>query len=109
MGSTPIGSLAFKRDPSRLTAGCNTVTSSATTPSSTSAATHRSWWSEVMYRYFVLNWNPVDPQAVAPARSLWERLLGRQSGWKLAFDSVGLAAFHADLDAGASDTLLLDQ
>lgn len=61
-----------------------------------------------MYRYFVLNWNPIDPQAVATARSLWERLLGRQSGWKLAFESVGLAAFHADLDAGASETLLLD-
>jgi asparagine synthase (glutamine-hydrolysing) len=62
-----------------------------------------------MYRYFVLHWNPSDSRAVLTARALWERLLGRQSGWKLAFESVGLAALHADLDAGASETFLLDQ
>ena len=62
-----------------------------------------------MYRYFVLNWNPTDPRAVAAARSLSERLLGRQSGWTRAFESVGLAAFHAGLGAGASETVVLDQ
>ncbi len=64
-----------------------------------------------MYRYFVLSWSPRDAQAVAATRSLRERLLGRRSGfiWKLAFESVGLAAFHAELEAGASETFLLDQ
>ena len=62
-----------------------------------------------MYRYFVLNWNPTDPRAVAAARSLSERLLARQSGWLRAFEAVGLAGFHAGLGLGASETRLLDQ
>jgi len=62
-----------------------------------------------MYRYFVLNWNPTDPRAVAAARSLSERLLARQSGWVRAFEAVGLAAFHAGLGLGASETRVLDQ
>jgi asparagine synthase (glutamine-hydrolysing) len=62
-----------------------------------------------MYRYFVLHWNPTDARATATARTLHERLLGRESGWKLAFESLGLAAFHAGVGIGASETLLLDQ
>src|SRR4051812_42991986 len=62
-----------------------------------------------MYRYFVLNWNPTDARAVATARSLSERLLARESGWSRAFESVGLAGFHAGLGLGASETVLLDQ
>jgi asparagine synthase (glutamine-hydrolysing) len=62
-----------------------------------------------MYRYFVLNWNPADARAVAAARSLSERILARQSGWKKVFESLGLAAFDAGLGAGASETLVLDQ
>jgi len=61
-----------------------------------------------MYRYFVLNWNPLDPRAVATARLLSERILGRQSGWIRAFEAVGNAAFHMGLGEGASETLLLD-
>jgi len=62
-----------------------------------------------MYRYFLLIWNPTDPRAAATAGALHERLSGGESGWKLAFESVGLAAFHAGLGTGASETLLLDQ
>jgi asparagine synthase (glutamine-hydrolysing) len=62
-----------------------------------------------MYRYFALNWNPKDPQAVATAQLLSERLLARRSGWIRAFEAVGVAAFHAGLGAGASETRLLDQ
>jgi len=62
-----------------------------------------------MYRYFILNWNPTDPRAVATARSLAERILARQSGWKIAFESVGLAAFDAGSADGASRTFVLDQ
>lgn len=62
-----------------------------------------------MYRYFVLNWNPGDPQAVVAARSLSERLCGRQSVWLQAFEAVGLAGFHAGLGLGASETRVLDQ
>jgi len=61
-----------------------------------------------MYRYFVLNWNPTDAKAVAAARVLSERLLARRSGWIRAFEAVGVAAFHAGLGAGASETFLLD-
>ena len=62
-----------------------------------------------MFRYFVLSWNPLDPRAVAAARSLSERLLGRQAGWVRAFEAVGLAGFHAGLGEGASQTQVLDQ
>src|SRR3569833_2299621 len=62
-----------------------------------------------MYRYFVLSWNPADPRAVATASSLAERLLARQSGWKRAFESLGLAAFAAGSGEGASRTFVLDQ
>ncbi|MEA3178861.1 MAG: hypothetical protein QOI59_2384 [Gammaproteobacteria bacterium] len=61
-----------------------------------------------MYRYFVLNWNPLDVRSAATARLLSERLLARQSGWIRAFEAVGVAAFHAGLGAGASETFLLD-
>jgi asparagine synthase (glutamine-hydrolysing) len=62
-----------------------------------------------MYRYFILSWNPAEPQSVATAHWLSEQLLARQPGWSRAFMAAGVAAFHAGLDAGASETRLLDQ
>ena len=61
-----------------------------------------------MYRYFVLNWNPRDPQAAGYARLLSERLLAGQSGWIRACEALGTVAFHAGLGEGASETRLLD-
>ena len=61
-----------------------------------------------MYRYFTLIWNPMEPAAAANARLLTERLLTRHPGWVRAFEAVGVAAFHAGLGEGASETLLLD-
>jgi asparagine synthase (glutamine-hydrolysing) len=61
-----------------------------------------------MYRYFVLNWNPRDPQAVAGAQLLSQRLAAHSSGWIRVLEAGGVAAFHAGLCSGASETLLLD-
>jgi asparagine synthase (glutamine-hydrolysing) len=61
-----------------------------------------------MYRYFALIWNPGDAAAAANARLLSQRLLSRDPGWVRAFEAVGVAAFHAGLGTGASETFLLD-
>jgi asparagine synthase (glutamine-hydrolysing) len=61
-----------------------------------------------MYRYFVLIWNPRDLQAASIARSLCERMLSLPPRWVRAFQADGIAAFHAGLGEGASETLLLD-
>src|ERR1700716_624926 len=61
-----------------------------------------------MYRYFVLIWNPRDLQAASIARSLCERMLSLPPRWIRAFQADGIAAFHAGLGEGASETLLLD-
>jgi asparagine synthase (glutamine-hydrolysing) len=61
-----------------------------------------------MYRYFVLVWNPRDLTAAASARALSERMVSVASGWVRAFEAVGICSFHAGLDEGASETLLLD-
>lgn len=61
-----------------------------------------------MYRYFALIWNPSDLAAAASAGLLSERILSRNTGWARAFETRGVAAFHAGLGAGASETFLLD-
>jgi asparagine synthase (glutamine-hydrolysing) len=60
-----------------------------------------------MYRYFVLIWNASDLRACATARDVGERLLMSASRWTRAFDAPGVAAFHAGLGEGASETLAL--
>lgn len=60
-----------------------------------------------MYRYFFLIWNPRDLKAAASARSLSERMISIASGWVRAFQAEGIAAFHAGLGEGSSQTILL--
>jgi asparagine synthase (glutamine-hydrolysing) len=60
-----------------------------------------------MYRYFVLVWNPRDPQVTESARVVSERILFAPSGWVRAHEAEGVAAFHSGLGEGASETLLL--
>src|SRR5262245_26554488 len=62
-----------------------------------------------MYRYFVLIWNPRDKPAAANARALCERMVLLPLGWARIFEAEGVCAFHAGLDEGASQTLLLEQ
>jgi asparagine synthase (glutamine-hydrolysing) len=60
-----------------------------------------------MYRYFVLIWNPREPQAAERARVISERILFAPSGWVRAYEAQGVAAFHSGLGEGASETFLL--
>jgi asparagine synthase (glutamine-hydrolysing) len=61
-----------------------------------------------MYRYFILIWNAGDLKSCANARAVADRLFHSSAGWTRAFDAAGVAAFHAGLGEGASETLTLD-
>lgn len=60
-----------------------------------------------MYRYLALIWNPTEERSRLAARSIAGRLEGGTTRWSRVLDVTGLAIFHADRHAGATDAKVL--